>query len=120
MAANKLLGAARVAAPGVGAALAVRVARSLYGRWRRLGPAERARLESLAEEAKLQALELRGKADSTAAERELRSTSQALAQGLVDVAEADPEVGELEVRRLREELRRELDRLATSERPPSA
>ena len=119
MAANKLLGAVRVAAPGAGAALAVRVARSLYGRWRGLAPAERSRLEALAEDAKRQALDLRGRADAGPAERELKSTSEALAQALVDSAQADPEVDELEVRRLREELRRELDRLATSEASPS-
>ena len=120
MAANKLLGAVRVAAPGAGAALGVRVARSLYARWRRLAPAERLRLEPLAEDAKRQALDLRGRADAASAERELRTTSETLAQALVASAEADPEVDELEVRRLRDELRRELDRLATSKTPPSA
>jgi uncharacterized membrane protein YebE (DUF533 family) len=120
MAANKLLGAMRVAAPSAGAALGIRVARSLYARWRKLAPAERLRLESLAEDAKRQALDLRGRADPAAAQRQLRSTSQTLAQALVESAEADPKVDELEVRRLREELRRELDRLAGSKAPPSA
>src|SRR4051812_9320956 len=103
MAANKLLGAVRVAAPGAGAALGVRIARSLHARWRKLAPAERLRLESLAEDAKRQALDLRGQTDSTAAERQLRSTSETLAEALVESAQADPEVDELEVRRLREE-----------------
>jgi uncharacterized membrane protein YebE (DUF533 family) len=120
MAANKLMGAVRVAAPGAGAALAVRVARSLYGRWRKLAPAERLRLESLAEDAKRRALELRGRPDPAAAQRELRSASETLAQALVESAQADPEVDELEVCRLRDELRRELDRLAASETRPSA
>jgi uncharacterized membrane protein YebE (DUF533 family) len=119
MAANKLLGAVRVAAPSAGAALGIRVARSLYSRWRRLAPAERVRLEPLAESAKRQALDLRGRTDPAEAEQKLRSTSETLAQALVASAEADPELDELEVRRLREELRRELDRLASGS-PPSA
>jgi hypothetical protein len=120
MASNKLLGVVRVAAPGAGAAIAVRVARSLYGRWGRLSPAERERLQSLAEDAKRQALDLRGHADSAAATTRLQASSESLAEALVESAQADPEVDELEVRRLRDELRRELDRVATSESGPSA
>jgi uncharacterized membrane protein YebE (DUF533 family) len=120
MAGNKLLGVVRVAAPGAGAALAVRVARSLYARWSKLAPAERIRLQSLAEDAKRRALDLRGQADPATAQKELRAASETLAQALVESAQADPEVDELEVRRLRDELRRELDRLAASGSGPTA
>ncbi|MFN2616814.1 MAG: hypothetical protein ABR581_06780 [Thermoleophilaceae bacterium] len=120
MASNKLLGVVRVAAPGAGAALAVRVARSLYGRWGRLSPGERRRLQTLAEDAKRQALDLRGHPDPVAASSRLRASSQSLAEALVESAQADPEVDDLEVRRLRDELRRELDRVAGSESGPSA
>ena len=120
MAANKLLGVVRVAAPSAGAALAVRVARTLYGRWWKLPPSERLRLAALAEDAKRQALDLRGQADPVAAERELRVASQTLADAIVESAQGDPEIDELEVRRLRDELRRELDRVAASESRPGA
>jgi hypothetical protein len=98
-----------------GAALGVRVARSLYGRWRTLGPADRERLAPLAEEAKERALEARGAADVRTAERELAVANETLAAGIVESAEADPEVSEAEVHRLRDDLRRELARLATAE-----
>src|ERR687886_734923 len=54
------------------AALGVRVARSLYGRWLRLPAPDRERLEPLAEDAKRLALDLRGFVDRGTAERELR------------------------------------------------
>ena len=95
--------------------LGVRVARALYGRWRALGPAARERLAPLAEDAKRAALDARGASDAGTAQSHLRSTSQALAAAIVESAEADPEVDELEVRRLREDLKRELDRLSSAE-----
>jgi hypothetical protein len=98
-----------------GASLGVKVARSLYGRWRSLGPAERERLAPLAEEAKERALEARGAGDARQAERDLAAANESLAAGIVESAEADPEVSETEVHRLRDDLRRELDRLATAE-----
>jgi hypothetical protein len=98
-----------------GASLGVKVARSLYGRWRTLGPADRERLAPLAEEAKERALEARGLADTRSAERELAAANESLAAGIVESAEADPEIPEIEVRRLRDDLRRELDRLASAE-----
>ena len=94
---------------------AVRVARTLYARWRTLGPRERDRIAPLAEDAKERALELRGAHDQGSAERELAAANETLAAAIVETAEADPEVDELEVRRLREDLRRELDRLATAD-----
>ncbi len=93
----------------------VRVARSLYSRWRALRPAERARLEPLAEEAKRQALDVRGRADRSQAEGGLRRANEELATALVESAESDPEVSSLEATRLRDELKRELDRLASAD-----
>ena len=83
-------------------ARAIRVARGLYSRWRVLPAADRERIAPLARNAKDKALSLRGAADGRRAEAELRGAS----------AEADPEVEEEEVRQLRDDLRRELDRLA--------
>jgi hypothetical protein len=96
-------------------ARAIRVARGLYARWRMLPEADRERIAPLAEDAKDKALSLRGAADPRHAEAELRGASETLAAALVESAEADPEVDEEEVRRLRDDLRRELDRLATAD-----
>lgn len=95
--------------------LGVRVARALYGRWRALSPAAREQLAPLAEDAKRAALDARGSSDSDAAESDLRSASQTLAAGIVEAAEADPELEEIEVSRLREDLKRELERLSSAE-----
>jgi hypothetical protein len=100
---------------GLLVARAIRVARSLYGRWRVLPEADRARLAPLAEIAKDKALSLRGAADRRRAEAELRGASETLAAALVETADADPEVGEEQVRQLRDDLRRELDRLASAD-----
>ena len=108
-------GAVRAARPDATAAVAVRVARALYGRWRTLSPRDRDRLAPLAEDAKHRALDLRGAADAEAAERGLRTASETLASALVESAAADPEVDEVEVGRLRDDLRRELDRLAAGD-----
>jgi hypothetical protein len=96
-------------------ALGVRVARSLYGRWRLLPPADRERLASFAEDTKEKALSLRGSSDRTQAEADLRASSETLAAALVETAESDPEVATEEVQQLREDLRRELERLATAD-----
>jgi Pyruvate/2-oxoacid:ferredoxin oxidoreductase gamma subunit len=93
------------------AALGVRVARSLYDRWHMLPEPERRRIESLAEDLKHKALELRGAADAERAKDGLRAANASLAAALVESAERDPDLAESEVRELREELRRELDRL---------
>jgi len=98
-----------------GAAIGVRVARSLYGRWRVLPAADRDRIASFAEDAKEKALSLRGSNDPTQAQADLRAASETLAAALVEAAEADPEIGADEVGELREELRRELERLATAD-----
>ena len=52
-----------------GAAIGVRVARSLYGRWRVLPAADRERIASFAEDAKEKALSLRGANDPAQARR---------------------------------------------------
>ena len=101
---------------GAGAAAAtigVRVARSLHSRWRLLPSADRERLAPLADRARDSALELRGAPDREAAERELRDANETLAAALVESAESDPDLNAEELRRLRDELRRELERLAS-------
>ncbi len=94
------------------AALGVRVSRSLYGRWRVLPEKDRQRIEGLAEDLKHKALELRGAPDAGRAGKDLRAANETLAAALVDTAQANPEVSDNEVRELREDLRRELERLA--------
>lgn len=96
-------------------ALGVRVARSLHGRWRLLPPADRARIASFAEDTKEKALSLRGSDDRARAEADLRASSETLAAALLETAEADPEVDAEDVGRLRDDLRRELERLATAD-----
>jgi hypothetical protein len=98
-----------------GAAIGVRVARSLYGRWRLLPAADRERIAAFAEDAKEKALSVRGASDPTQAQAELRDASETLAAALVETAESDPEIDTDEVAELREELRRELERLATAD-----
>ena len=93
------------------AALGVRVARSLYDRWHMLPEPERRRIESLAEDLKHKALELRGAADAERAKDGLRAANESLAAALVESAERDPDLAESQVRELREDLRRELERL---------
>ena len=99
------------------AALGIRVARSLYGRWRVLPAPERERLAGVAEDAKDKALALRGAAAPQRAEAEaqLRDASESLAGALVETAESDPEIPAAEVDALRDDLRRELERLASAD-----
>ena len=97
------------------AALGVRVARSLYGRWRVLPEAERRRIEPLAEDLKQRALDVRGAPDRERAGADLRAANETFAAALVETAEADPDMDADEVRELREELRRELERLASAD-----
>ena len=94
------------------AALGVRVARSLYGRWRVLPDQDRRRLEGLAEDLKHRALELRGASDSERANEGFLAANETLAAALVETATANPAVGEDEVLQLRSDLKRELERLA--------
>ena len=96
-------------------AIGVRVARSLYGRWRLLPLADRERIASFAEDAKQKAFFVRGANDAPAAQADLRAASETLAAALVETAESDPEIGADQVHELREELRRELERLATAD-----
>jgi hypothetical protein len=98
-----------------GAAIGVRVARSLYGRWRVLPAADRERIATFAEDAKEKALSVRGANDPVQAQADLRAASETLAAALVETAESDPEIDADEVGELREELRRELERLATAD-----
>jgi hypothetical protein len=102
-------------AAAVSAALGIRVARSLHSRWRLLPAADRQRIAPLAEDAKDKALALRGEPDRARAEADLHAANETLAAALVETAEADPEVGSDELDLLREELRRELERLASAD-----
>jgi len=96
-------------------AIGVRVARSLYGRWRLLPSADRERIATFAEDTKEKALSLRGSSDRARAEADLRASSETLAAALVETAESDPELAPEDVQELREDLRRELERLATAD-----
>jgi hypothetical protein len=96
-------------------AVGIRVARSLYARWRFLPDADRRRIEPLAEDLKDQAFALRGAPDRARAAAELFAANETFAAALVETAEADPELGEIEVHELREDLRRELERLASAD-----
>ena len=98
-----------------GAAIGVRVARSLHGRWRLLPAADRERLASFAHDAKEKALDLRGSSDRETAEADLNAANETLAAALVETAEADPAIAPEDVDQLREELRRELERLSTAD-----
>ncbi len=95
--------------------LGVRVARALYGRWRRLSDNERERMGPLAEDVRERALDLRGSADPQLAGRQLREAEEKLADAMVESAEADPDVSEAEVLRLREDLSRELERMVSTD-----
>ena len=95
--------------------LGVRVARTLHGRWRRLSEQERDRLGPLADDVRERALDIRGTLDTQTAGRELRDANEKLADAMVESAEANPEVSQAEVLRLREDLTRELDRLVEAE-----
>lgn len=92
--------------------LGITVARSLYGRWRRMSPEQRARIERLAETVKGRALDLRGEQDQRLAGRELHDANHRLADAMLESAARDPQLSEIEVRDLRDDLTRELDRLA--------
>jgi hypothetical protein len=96
-------------------AIGVRVARSLYSRWRLLPPADRERIAAFAEDTKEKALSLRGSSDRVKAEADLRASTETLAAALVETAESDPEIDPDDVQQLRDELRRELERLATAD-----
>ena len=96
-------------------AIGVRVARSLHGRWRLLPPADRQRIAAFAEDTKEKALSLRGSTDRDRAEADLRASTETLAAALVETAESDPELEPGDVQQLREDLRRELARLATAD-----
>jgi uncharacterized membrane protein YebE (DUF533 family) len=99
----------------VTAALGIRLARSLYSRWRVMRADERERLAEIADRVKETALDLRGSGDPQGAERDLHEANERLAAAMVESAEADPEVDEIEVRHLREDLKRELERISTAE-----
>jgi hypothetical protein len=96
-------------------AIGVRVARSLYARWRDLPRADRERIEPMAEGLKQQALTVRGAPDRAQADAELFAANETFAAALVETAEGDPQLDDVEVHELREDLRRELERLANAD-----
>ena len=98
-----------------GAAIGVRVARTLHGRWRLLPEDDRRRIAALAQDTKEKALDLRGAGDRPKAEADLRAANETLAAALVETAESDPDVAEEDVDVLREELRLELERLVSAD-----
>jgi hypothetical protein len=93
-------------------AVGITVARSLYGRWRRMPPEQRARIERLAENVKGRALDLSGEPNPRAARQDLQDANERLAEAMVESAAKDPEITEIEVSDLRADLARELERLA--------
>jgi len=107
--------AARAVEQQAGALLGVSVARAIYGAWCRMSHASREPLGPLAQDVKERALDLRGASDRDAAGRDLEEAGARLAAAMVESAESDPDVSEGEVRRLRGDLARELDRLAGAE-----
>lgn len=88
-------------------------ARLLHNRWRKLAPGDRERLGDLADDVKQRALDLRGSGDPGGAGAGLERSGRELADAIVGCAEANPEVDEIEIRRLRSDLAAELDRLAS-------
>jgi hypothetical protein len=104
---------AKVLIGGAGAAaLTVRVTRSLYARWNALPAGERERIQPVAEQAKRSALDLRGAVDRERAGAEARADVASLAEAIIEVAASDPQLDDAEVLQLREDLARELARLA--------
>ena len=87
----------------------------LHGRWRKLARADRERLEPLADDLKKRALDLRGESDLEEAQRGLEDASRRLAEAMTETAEADRDLSETDLRELREDLARELDRLASAD-----
>lgn len=92
--------------------LSIAVARSLHGRWQRMPAARRSKIEQIADDVKDRALNMRGETDQAVAGQELRAANEKLADAIVKSAQADPDVSEVQVRDLRADLERELDRLA--------
>ena len=96
------------------ARICVRVAKALH-RWRSLGRPPASASAPLAEDEAPPSMP--GGAGDSEEGRRARSppASQVLAAAIVEDAEADPELDDVEVHRLREDLRRELDRLSSAE-----
>ena len=97
------------------AALTVRVTRSLYARWNALPEGQRERIEPVAERAKRSALDLRGAAAPERAGAEARADGASLAEAIIEAAAGDPQLDDAEVLQLREDLARELARLADAD-----
>ncbi len=88
--------------------LGVQLARSLYGRWRRMPAERRSRLEGLAADVRERALG----SDRPSGDHGPGASGDRLPDAIVAAAKLDPEVSDIDVRDLRAELARELERLA--------
>lgn len=106
---------ARMFEYGASSLMRMRVARSLHERWRRMSSNDRVRLQPLAQEVKDQALDLRGRKDPDLAGQELGIANERLADAMLVSAETNPDVTDIEVRRLRADLALELERVASGE-----
>lgn len=91
--------------------MGIRVARTLHNRWRQMPPPQRTRLQSLANDVRERALDLRGSRHPGPDRQALEGASQRLAAAMVSSAHTDPEVSDAAVEELRGELARELGRL---------
>jgi hypothetical protein len=97
------------------ATLGIRFARNLYGRWRSMRSEERERLAAIAAHVKETALDARGADDRQAATERLNEANERFAAAIIESAESDPDYDEIEVTRLRADLRRELERIASAD-----
>ena len=108
---------AMVSRPTLGstASLGFRVARGLYGRWRRMNAPERPGSRAGRRRQGAGAGAARARPTPTAPDAISSRPSERLADAMVESADADPEVSDAEVEELRGDLARELERLATGE-----
>jgi hypothetical protein len=97
------------------ATLGIRFARNLYSRWRGMRHDERERLAAIAAHVKETAFDVRGSDDQPAAAQRLNEANEQFAAAIIESAEADPDYDEIEVTRLRADLRRELERIANAD-----
>jgi len=93
------------------ASMGIRVARTMHNRWRRMPPPQRTRLQTLANDVRERALDLRGSRHPGADRQALDGASERLAAAMVTSAQTDPEVSDADVEELRDQLARELGRL---------
>lgn len=96
-------------------ALGATVARSLYGRWRRMPSARREQLERIAGDVRERTLGAHGEPAQPDAGAEPPAPTAPAVDAVVEPTRIAPEVSDIEVRDLRDDLARELDRVARGE-----